>query len=42
MKKINIDDQLEKLVNKERNRQLNSFSNIFYKRLKKNIEINEY
>ena len=40
--KINIDDQLEKLVNKERNRQLNSFSNIFYKRLKKNIEINEY
>ena len=37
--KINIDDQLEKLVNKERNRQLNSFSNIFYKRLKKNIEI---
>ena len=42
MEKINIDDQLEKLVNKERNRQLNSFSNIFYKRLKKNIEINEY
>ncbi len=40
--KINIDDQLEKLINKERNRQLNSFSNIFYKRLKKNIEINEY
>ena len=31
-----------KLINKEKNRQLNTFSNIFYKRLKKNIEINEY
>ena len=40
--KINIEDQLTKLINKEKNRQLNTFSNIFYKRLKKNIEINEY
>ena len=39
---INIEDQLTKLINKEKNRQLNTFSNIFYKRLKKNIEINEY
>ena len=39
---INIEDQLTKLVNKEKNRQLNTFSNIFYKRLKKNTEINEY
>ena len=39
---INIEDQLTKLVNKEKNRQLNTFSNIYYKRLKKNIEINEY
>ena len=39
---INIEDQLTKLANKEKNRQLNTFSNIFYKRLKKNIEINEY
>ena len=40
--KINLDEQLKKLINNETNRQLNSFSNIFYKRLKKNIEINEY
>ena len=39
---INIEDQLTKLANKEKNRQLNTFSNIFYKRLKKNIKINEY
>ena len=39
---INIEDQLTKLINKEKNRQLNTFSNIFYKRLKKNVEINEY
>ena len=39
---INIEDQLTKLINKEKNRQLNTFSNIFYKRLKKNIKINEY
>ena len=30
------------MVNKETNRQLNSFSNIFYKRLKKNIQIDEF
>ena len=39
---ININDQLEKAINRETNRQLNSFSMIFYKRLKKNIEIYEY
>ena len=40
--KINIEEELKKLINAERNRQLNSFSIIFYKRLKRNIEINEY
>ena len=40
--KIDVEDQLEKLINKEINRQLNNFSIIFYKRIKKNIEINEY
>ena len=39
---INIEDQLKKLIANEKNRQLNSFSNIFYKRLKKNIEVYEY
>tara|TARA_Y100000992_G_scaffold302513_1_gene277007 strand:- start:2608 stop:3540 length:933 start_codon:yes stop_codon:yes gene_type:complete len=39
---INIEDQLKKLITNEKNRQLNNFSNILYKRLKKNIEIYEY
>ena len=39
---INIDNELDKLINKEMNRQLSNFSTIFYKKLKKNIEINEY
>lgn len=39
---ININDQLEKVIIRETNRQLNSFSMIFYKRLKKNIEIYEF
>ena len=40
--KINIDNELNKLINKEMNTQLNNFSTIFYKKLKKNIKINEY
>lgn len=39
--KINLEIQLEKLINLETNRQLNNFSTIFYKKLKKNLEINE-
>ena len=39
---INIDNELDKLMNKEMNNQLSIFSTIFYKKLKKNIEINEY
>ena len=38
---IDIEDQLKKLLNKEKNRQLNNFSIIFFKKLKKNIEIYE-
>ncbi len=41
-KKINLEEQLERLINLETNRQLNNFSIIFYKKLKKNIEIYEY
>ena len=40
--KINIDEQLKRLINNETNRQLNNFSTILYKRLKKNIDIDEY
>ena len=42
IQKINVDDQLKRLVKNETNRQLNNFSTIFYKRLKKNIKIDEY
>ena len=38
---INIENQLKELINKETNRQLNSFSIIYYKRLRKNIKIDE-
>ena len=38
---VDIDKQVEELAKKEMNRQLNSFSMIFFKRLKKNIQINE-
>ncbi len=38
---IDIESQLKSLINKEKNRQLNTFSIIFYKRLKKNIQIDE-
>ena len=40
--KINLENELENLINLETNRQLNNFAIIFYKRLKKNLEINEY
>jgi len=40
--KINIDEQFQKALNKEINKQLNNFSNIYYKKLKKNIRINEF
>ena len=40
--KINVNEQLKRLINNETNRQLNNFSTILYKRLKKNIDIDEY
>ena len=39
--KINLENQLKELINKETNRQLNSFSIIYYKRLRKNIRVDE-
>ena len=38
---IDIDKEVNELEKKEINRQLNSFSMIFFKKLKKNIQINE-
>ena len=39
---IDVDNQLNELINKETNRQLNTYSLIFYKRLKKNIQIDDF
>lgn len=40
--KINIDEELVDIINFERNRQLNQFSLLFYKKLKQNTSIDEY
>ncbi len=39
---FNIEDQLRELIKYEKNKQLNQFSLLFYKRLKQNTVINEY
>ena len=39
---IDVDNQLKELIDKETNRQLNIYSLIFYKRLKKNVQIDEF
>jgi len=39
---INVNRELNELSNFEKNRQLNQFSLLFYKKLKQNININEY
>ena len=39
---INLNKELKELIKYEKNRQLNQFSLLFYKKLKQNIEINEY
>ena len=38
---VNFDDELKKIVSFEKNRQLNQFSQIYYKKVKKNVLINE-
>ncbi len=40
--KLDLKQELDKLINIEKTKQLNNFSIIFYKRLKQNIIINEY
>ena len=39
---INIDEELKEIINFERNKQLNQFSLLFFKKLKQNSIINEY
>ena len=38
---VNFDDELKKIINYEKNKQLNQFSQIYYKKVKKNVLINE-
>ena len=40
--KINFDKELKDLIEYEKNKQLNQFSLLYYKKLKQNIVINEY
>jgi peptidyl-prolyl cis-trans isomerase SurA len=39
--KIDMNDELKKAINYERNRQLNQFSKIYYNKIKKNLEFDE-
>ena len=38
---VDLENEVNQLIAKETSRQLNTYSNIFYKKLKKNIKINE-
>ena len=40
--KINVEQELKKLIKLETNRQLSNFSMIYFKRLRKNVKINEF
>ena len=40
--KMDIDKEFKELINYERNKQLNQFSLLLYKKLKQNITVNEY
>tara|TARA_B100000161_G_scaffold245081_1_gene199790 strand:+ start:476 stop:607 length:132 start_codon:yes stop_codon:yes gene_type:complete len=39
---VNFDEEFKDLVNFEKNKQLNQFSILFYKKLKQNSKINAY
>ena len=38
---VNIENELKKLVNFEKNTQLNQYSKIYFNKIKKNLDINE-
>ena len=42
IKKINIDDELKKLIRLKTNEQLNQYSNIYFNKIKKDIKIEKY
>ena len=39
--KINYDDELNRIVNYEKNKQFDQYSKIYFNKIKKNIELNE-
>ena len=39
--KVNLEDELKKLINVEKNNQLNQYSKIYFNKVKKNLQINE-
>ena len=39
---MDIDKEFKELINYERNKQLNQFSLLLFKKLKQNITVNEY
>ena len=40
--KIDLEKEFKKLLNYEKNNQLNQYSKIYYNKIKKNLEINEF
>tara|TARA_B100000575_G_scaffold289436_1_gene291213 strand:- start:335 stop:1261 length:927 start_codon:yes stop_codon:yes gene_type:complete len=40
-KSINLEEEMELIINKKTNEQLNQFSNVYFNKIKKNITINE-
>ena len=38
---IDIDNELKKMINLEKNKQLNQYSKIYFNKIKKNLDINE-
>ena len=39
---LDINDEIQSIINRKTNDQLNRFSNIYLKKLRKNIQINEF
>jgi len=37
---VDIENELKKVINYERNRQLNQYSKIYYNKIKKNLDFN--
>ena len=38
---INVEKEIKAIIKQKRNKQLNQFSNIYFNKIKKNIQINE-